>query len=252
MLAIAILWSGLILRPLILLRGFQAGIIAKYAWFYSYIASGLLADAALYVGLRFYAGSYSNIYWTVQFVTLAFGCGVILEIFEHVLSPYAGAEKVARFLLVLTFMTIFCLGLIYRLASNAIATRTFYVEIERNVRSAQIIFFVAILVAIFHYLISLGRNMRGMMWGYGLYLCASLFTLAFRTYLGHRFDAAWRVLQPFFSSVTLCVWLYSLWSYYPNPAPAQRIDLDSDYENLVAMTKQRLNALRHHIGRTTR
>ena len=248
-----VIWiSGLLLRSLILIRGFQSQFIGKYLWFYSYIAAGFSADAIMYFVLRFFPHLYGDFYWAFQFATLALGCGVILEIFEHVLAGYPGADRFARLMLLATFVVIFLFALIYPLASRRTSTGTFYVELERDVRTAQILFLVVILAVIFHYIIPLGRNMRGMMWGYGLYLTASLLTLAFRAYLGRGFDATWRTLQPLFSSITLCVWLYALWSYYPNPAAADRIELNSDYENLVTMTKQRLTRLRSHIGRTTR
>lgn len=247
-----ILASGLVLRLLILIRGFQSRLIAKYVWFYSYIAAGFSADAVMYVVLRAFPHAYADLYWAFQFATLALGCGVILEIFEHVLSSYPGADRFARLTLFVTFVLIFLFALIYPLASRQAPTATFYVELERDVRTAQIVFFVAILAVVFHYFIPLGRNMRGMMWGYGLYLCASLFTLTFRAYLGHGFDAAWRVLQPLFSCVTLCIWLYALWAYHPNPAAGGRVGPDSDYESLVALTKGRIEALRAHIRRGAR
>jgi hypothetical protein len=246
MLAEAILWSGLILRPLILTRGYQSRMLSRYAWFYWYILSGFTADAVLYL----LWGRYANLYWVFQFLTLAFGCGVLLEIFKHVLSPYPGAERFARILLLMTFVVIFLFGLIYPHINTSLTATRSHVELERDVRTAQTIFFVAILAVIFHYSIPRGKNMRGMMSGYGLYLCASLFTLTFRAYLGHGFDAIWRVLQPLFSSLTLCIWLYALWAYHPNPVPSTRIELESDYEELAALTKGRIDALRSHLGRS--
>jgi hypothetical protein len=136
--------------------------------------------------------------------------------------------------------------------SAVFALQAASIELERDVRSAQIVFFVAILAVISHYAIPLGRNMRGMMLGYGIYLLVSLATLSFRAYIGMDFDRIWRVIQPLSFNLSLLIWLIALWSLKENPKPKREVRIETDYEALAALTRDRLRALRAHLGRSTR
>jgi len=243
--------AGLFLRSLIILRGFRCHMLKKYAWFYSYVFAALLADAVLSSTWAISPHWYRAAYWTAQFITLVFGCGLIFEIFKHVLSPYPGAEMFARATLFLTLVLIFLSVLVYDRFIR-VSLSASYVELERDVRTAQVVFLVAVFFVILHYAIPLGRNMRGMMYGYALYVGASLLTLAFRAYAGLGFDALWRFLQPFSSCLTLCIWLFALWAYSPSPVPSAQITLEADYEALVTATKGGVSVLRSYLGRSVR
>lgn len=251
MLAEIILYFGLASRSLLLLRAYQNKTVTVYKWFYAYICAGLAADVVLYLAIRAHSGHYAEIYWSAQFGTLVLGCGIILEIFKHVLSAYPGAEKFAMLACAATFGAIFLFGVTYAWLSS-LTTQATYVQLERDVRSAQIAFMVAIVAVILYYGIALGGNMRGMICGYAAYLFASVVALALGAYLGHRFNAIWRVAQPLSFEFSLFVWLVTLWGYAPNPLPDENIPVGSDYENLAAMTKQRIDTLRSHIGRVAR
>ena len=63
--------------------------------------------------------------------------------------------------------------------------------IERDVRTVQAIFLFMILAVISYYRIPIGKNLKGMISGYGLYIVTSLFTLAIRAYAGPRFNSSW-------------------------------------------------------------
>lgn len=251
MLALSILCLGLILHSVLLLRACRTRTVTTYKWFYAYIFAGLIADIALYLALGTSTGRYAEIYWTVQFATLALGCGIILEIFKHVLAAYPGAEKFATSICVTTFGVIFLFGIVYARLRRA-GTRAIYVELERDVRSAQILFVVAIIAVILYYGIPLGANMRGMICGYAVYLFVSVITLALGVYIGHRFNAIWLIAQPLSFDVSLFIWLIALWAYHPNPAPARELAIESDYEALAELTRERLSALRAHFVRTIR
>jgi hypothetical protein len=251
MLVIIFITAGLLLRSLIFLRGYQSRMLRTYAWFYSYMLSVLAADATLYFVWLAHPNDYLRTYWLVQFATLAFGSGVILEIFRHVLAAYPGAERFARAVCLITFAIIFVSGLFYPRATPS-GMQAASIELERDVRAAQIVFFIAIMAVIFYYGIPLGKNMRGMMSGYGLYLGTSLATLAVRAYVGREFDSVWRVVQPLSLDISLLIWLFALWGYHPNPVPVRDIRLESDYEALATLTRIRINALRSYLGRSVR
>lgn len=242
---------GILLQTLLLLRGCWAGNVKRFPYFYVYIASGLLDAIVAYFIFVTRRTSFHEFYWLGEFVTLFFGCGLILEIFKHVLAPYPGAERFARILCLTTFGLIFLFGIASSLASSVQPANS-EIDLERDVRTAQILFFLAILAVIAYYGVALGRNMRGMIFAYGLYLSASLITLALRSYLGLRFDAAWNLLEPLSFDVSLFLWLAALWSYDPNPLPDHGVSLEADYEAFASKTKQVIGSMRSHIDRTVR
>lgn len=234
---------SLALRFVILLRGFQAKALSKFPFFYVYTVSALAADLVVYGTWEWIAVSrpsaYQESYWAAQFLTLVIACGIVLEIFRHILTPYPGADKFATAVALGTFAAIFCFALGYQFFTHAgLALKETAFVLERDVRTMQAIFLFGILAVISYYRIPIGKNLRGMISGYGLYVVTSLFTLAIRAYAGPRFNSSWNVIQPLAFDLSLAIWLIALWSYYPNPAPDPAIPLENDYEALAARTKR--------------
>jgi hypothetical protein len=253
-----IIWYlGGSLQALILFRAFRGRTFFKYPFFNAYVASGLLTTILLYVYFVWThtrtPGVYEKAYWIVQFCTLMIGCGIVIEIFDHILTPYPGADKFATVVALGTFGVIFCFALAYQLfAPDWSTSKGTAFEIERDVRTVQAIFLFVILVVISYYRIPIGKNLKGMITGYGLYIVTSLFTLAMRAYAGPRFNIVWNVIQPLSFDFSLAIWLAALWSYYPSPAPDPTTPLEQDYEALAARTRRALVAMRSHLTRTAR
>jgi len=242
--------AGLLLQLGMLLRGVVEKLPAKYPFFYAYLFSTFAAASVGLALWKFSPESYQRSYWILQFGTLLIGCGIILEIFRHALSPYRGAEKFATAVVVFTFGVVFCFAIAYRFAVSSPARALF--ELERNVRTVQALFLCGILAVVSYYRIPIGKNLKGMISGYGLYIVTSLFTLAIRAYAGPQFNSAWNLIQPLSFDLSLTIWLIALWSFHPNPAPDPAIPLENDYEALAARTRRTLAAMRSHLTRTAR
>jgi hypothetical protein len=239
------------LETCILWRAARAGIIRKYSYFCAYIASTLtsLALPIVYVIDR---RSYNHWYWPIQFLTLVLGCGVILEIFRHVLSPYPGAERLAKILAVAAFATLFCLAAIYFVFRVEPFSAAAGIELERNVRALQAVLLFVILAVIFRYALPIGRNVLGIIIGYGSYIAISLMSRAVEAYAGTWLRLVWIYVQPATFETSLVIWLVALWSYHPNPAPVHSIRIEADYEELASRTRRALHATRSYISRAAR
>jgi len=243
---LAVLALGLLLQLTSLVRGFLARLVARYGFFYAYLLSTAVGNILAVILWRFASSSsYRSAYWILQFLTLLIGCGIVLEIFKHVLSPYRGAEKFATAVGLSTFGAIFCFAIAYRLVVSS-PDQAFF-ELERNVRTVQALFLCGILTVVSYYRIPIGKNLKGMISGYGLYIVTSLFTLAVRAYAGPQFNSSWSVIQPLSFDVSLGIWLVALWSSHPNPAPDPAIPLESDYEALAARTRRALVSMRSNL-----
>lgn len=242
---------GVCLQGAILLRALYLRTLRTFPYFYTYIAAGLIQTVLDYAVFRIDPSSYARVYWASQLLTLLIGCGLLLELFGHVLSSYPGAARLAKAVCIVTFGFIF----LFVLSSSHLSLLNgggSQIELERDVRTAQIFLFTAVIAVALYYRISLTRNMRGMMCGYGVYLGGSLVTLALRSYLGHGFDVEWALIQPLAFDLSLAIWLISLWWYERDPFDDEGPGPGRDYQMIVSMTQNGIRELRSHLGRSTR
>jgi hypothetical protein len=234
-----IIWScGIALEALLVYRGFRAGLLTKYSNFYAYVFVLLVSDG---LGLPLYFKNpklYESWSWFGGFVILFLGCGIILEIFRHVLSPYAGAEKFARFAGFAILAAVLGFAVLYHFfVPDVSAARVLYLRLQRDFLTAQAILLFGLLQVISYYGISMGRNLKGMILGYGQTLGVTLIALALRSFIGARFQSAWDLTQQVSYLAALVVWLVALWSYCANPVPEATIGADADYEALATRTR---------------
>lgn len=255
MLNLIMWWSGIVLELVILLRALQQKTLGRYPFFYLYVASLLCADGFLYVVYRIYPAVYHTWNWNAGFINIIIGCGILLEIYKHALPAYPGAERFARISGLVIFAVLFLSGIAYLILarSSPDSRMTIARNLERNLLAVQAIFLSSLVGVIFYYGIAIGRNIRGMIVGYGLCIATTLMTLAVRSFAGPSFDAAWILIQPVAYWVSLFVWMSALWSYAPNPVPSAAAgDLAADYESFVSGTRTRVGEMRSSLGRAAR
>jgi hypothetical protein len=246
-----LLWrAGLVIEILILIRAVRSRMVTKFPYFYAYIFCVSSVSLVLYIGYALSHGFYNRWYWPTQFATLVAGCGVVLDVVRHAFGFYPGAERVARLACLGIFGATFCyVGL--KVATQAELTPLVVtVELERDLRVIEALLLVTILTIVFYYGIALGRNLKGLIVGFGTYVGVSLVTLAVRAFLGHRFNSVWVPLQSGTYLLSLMVWMIALWSYSPQAVPADRTRMHSDYEALAGATREVLNSLRSYFKRT--
>jgi hypothetical protein len=239
-----IIWScGIALEALIVYRGFRAGLLTKYSNFYTYIFVLLVSDG---LGLPLYFKNpklYESWSWFGGFVILFLGCGIILEIFRHVLSAYAGAEKIARFAGFVILGAVLGFAIVYHyFVTDLSAAKALYFRLQRDFLTAQAILLFGLLQVISYYGITMGRNLKGMILGYGQTLGVTLIALALRAFFGARFEQAWGLSQQISYLAALAIWLVALWSYCANPEPEATIGADADYEALATRTRSMVGA----------
>jgi hypothetical protein len=247
-----LLWpAGLLIELLLLVRSVRTRTFTKYIYFYAYISCVFIVSAGLFIGhsrLEFYEAWY----WPTQFATLGIGFGVVLEIVRQALPAYPGAERVAR----LASCAVFAVTIFY--VEWHVASRTEWttanatVELERDLRVIEALVLATVLAIVFYYRIELGKNVTGMILGFGVYVGVSLTTLALRSFLGPRFDAVWSDLQTTSYFFALIVWTVALWSYSPNPDPPGGGGGGAGYDALVDGTRARLDSVRSHLGGVAR
>jgi hypothetical protein len=243
------LWlAGLLFEFLLLVRCVQTRTFTKYIYFYTYIFCVFAVSAGLYIGRSVSPAFYDAWYWPTQFATLGIGCAVVLEIVRQALAAYPGAERVARVASLAVFAATFCYVEWHLARRTAWSTSSATVELERDLRVIEALVLATVLATVlaivFYYRIELGKNVTGMILGFGVYIGVSLTTLALRSFAGPRFDTAWGLLQSASFVFATAVWTVALWKYGPNPKPP---DVGSGYDALVHGTRERLDSLRSQL-----
>ncbi|MGA8012613.1 MAG: hypothetical protein WB949_09320 [Candidatus Acidiferrales bacterium] len=253
MLGLTIWCCGIVLEALLLFRGFRAKLFSRYPNFYMYVLSLFLSDGLLFFVYFSSRGSYEKWSWYGGFIILFLGCGILLEIFRHVLSPYAGAEKFARIAGLALSGAVLCFAFVYPMvAPNVSVARNLFVRLQRDFLTAQAILLFGLLQVITYYGISMGRNLKGMILGYGQALGVTLIGLALRAYIGPHFQSTWSLIQQLSYTASLAIWLVGLWSYCANPVPESKIGVEADYEVLAAKTRDMVGAASTQLVKVNR
>ena len=250
MLTVLIWWGGVFFEALILLRGLQGRTLAKYPFFYLYIASLFLSDGGLYFVYRIRPASYPQWNWNAGLLNILLGCGILLETFTHVLLPYPGAEKFARRAGLVVFALIFAfVAITSSVAPDTFHSRLMNSHLERNLLAVQALFLSFVVVIIRYYGILLGRNLRGMILGYGLCISMTLMAFSVRFYAGPSFNRIWIYLQPLSYLCSLLIWTGAVWRFYPGPLPDPAVPLEPSYESFVSVTEGMMGAMRSRLTR---
>ncbi len=253
MLNLTIWWCGILLEALLLFRGFRAKLFSRYPNFYIYVLSLFLSDGLLYLVYLSKSPSYEKWAWYSGFLILFLGCGIVLEIFRHVLSPYAGVEKFARFGGIAILGAVLCFAVLYPFfAPSGSVARALYVRLQRDFLTVQAILLFGLLQLISYYGISIGRNLKGMIFGYGQCVGTTVVIFALQAYIGARFEHAWILIQQISYLAALAIWVVNLWSYCANPVPEATIGVDGDYEVLAARTRNMVGAASTELVKVNR
>jgi hypothetical protein len=246
-------WIAISLELVLVIRAVRSALIKKYPFFFLYLSSVLLCDLLLYCAYKLKPATYPGLSHQSEVLNLILGYGIVLEIFRHVLSRYPGVERFARIAGLFVFALILCFAVLYPLmfpGTPRIHAR--YSFIERDFLSVQSIFLLGILGIIYYYGIEVGKNIRGMILGYGVWLGASVIMLGFGSYVGYSFNAIRIFVQPFAYLSSLVVWLDALWSYSPIQVSNPEIGGDADYESLASATREVIGDMRAHLGKVGR
>jgi len=249
MLSQSIWWGSITLEVLLLVRGSRERLAFRYPVFYSYIFFVLAQDVLLFAVYRNTLID-TTVYWTAEFLSVMFGCVVVFEIYRVGLAAYPGTARMARN--VLAF--VFALALAKAIASAWSDPRWWLevntLEIERALRMAQALAIVALVALFLLYSISFGKNLRGILLGYGLFIGVRLISLIFVPVEGRDF---WYYAYSASYPAALGIWLAHLWSYSASPAVGPATSrLENDYQRVASATRRRLQTARGQLAKAVR
>ncbi len=247
------LWLlGLALESVLLVRAVQGNVLKHYRIFYLYLACVLVRDASLMPVYYLWPHIYRYAYWYCEFLAVVMGCGVVWEVYKVALSRYPGAARMARN--VLPFLFIFATSRIFVKAWNSpnwIPGST-TLETERDLRIVQMALLLGLVALIAYYAIPLRRGLKGIIYGFSVFVATILIHLTFGNYLGDSFRFLWPYIQPMAYIFVLLMWCRTLWSYELAPELEINPRLELDYQSLASAAKRQLRAAHSYLFRTIR
>ena len=249
MLGQAIWWSGIALEALLLVRGFQGKLLARYPVFYAYVLLVWLQSLLRISVYHSRPQLYSLVYWITEGVGILIGCGVVFEIYRVGLAAYPGTARMARNLLGFVFVMAITKAIVGTWNDPHWWMVATTMDLEHALRAVQALAIVALVVLFLFYSIPFGRNLRGVLLGYGLFIGESIVWLTFVSAGGEKFHEFWSYVHPISYFVILAVWAIHLWSYAPNPEPKKTVRLEEQYQRIAATTSRRLREGRGYLAK---
>lgn len=222
-------WSvgtlDMLLQIVLVTRSAVNGSFVKYPLFFFPLVSSLIGTVTLLVVFRIDLPAYAQWYWCAEFVTLALCCGSCPEILRHgcahnrATRRFALAVNASLAVSICLFMAIFLTG-----AGDWSRSKYFY-ALERDFRGAEALIYAAMVAGILYFGIPLGRNLKSILLGYGLYIGSSLLLLSMTVQFPHYFGRGWNPVPALCYGASLVIYLVGLWNYDPPPQPEHATEL---------------------------
>src|SRR5260370_11082197 len=180
MFSLAIWFLTLVIEGLLLVRAVTRGFVSKYILFYSYLGWVFALSSVRLIIYIVRPAYYRDFYWNTQPFSILMGCALVWEIYRQALRRSPGAARMARNLLLFLLLMVFSKTLINGWNGSGWWQAETTAELERNMRTVQAMLLIALILVLVHYAIPLGRNIRGMILGYGLFISTSVINLTLR------------------------------------------------------------------------
>jgi hypothetical protein len=248
----AIWWAAICLEAVLFIRGLRAKLVFRYPVFYLYIVFVLFDDLLRFYIYRWHPAIYPQTFWITDFFGLVIGSGVLFEIYRSGLSAYPGTARMARNLLLLVFTVAFAKVLVSMSYGSLWWPAETTAELERNLRIVQASALIALVALFLLYAIPCGRNLKGILSGYSLYVAVSLVQLTLVSHFGNSIQRLWSYVNAMSYLIALCIWTRALWSHEMSTETSPGSPLEYDYEALTAATHLRLQETRARLGRAVR
>jgi hypothetical protein len=236
-----------------LVRAVRQHFIKNYKFFFFYLGYVLVRDLCLFVfSSSLSPMAYLWFYWITELVAVLLGCGLVWEAYKIALAGYPGAARMARNVLLLMFVLTFAKILLDASQSPKWIPGRTPLDTDIDFRIVQVALLLSLVALFAYYAIPLGRNLKGIVYGYSFYVICALTVLLLLKSRNKSFQPVWVYLQPGSYVLVVILWCWALWSYAPVPRPARAPRLEADYQALLAKTRQTLHVARTLLWRGVR
>ena len=235
----AIWLAGIFLEALLIFRIWRTRNVREYPLFFSYVTFILVQEILSYLVAHLRPTFYPGLYWSTEFIGVFAGCAVVLEFAWIGLAEFPGVAKLARVALIATFLLTVGKVLLTAIQGALGWPVSLIVQLERDMRFVQIAAIFSLLLLFLRYQVPLGRNLRGIIIGYGLFLAINIVNLTYLERLGETVYSLASHIQSSAYFFALCVWTASLWLRAAQPATAGP-PLQTGYSEILDRTREQL------------
>ncbi len=241
-------WVGIALEILLLVRALRTKLRVAYPIFYLYILF-VLTQSFARLAVHRWDTLYSYVYWGTEFIGVIIGCGIVYEIYRLGLASFPGTARMARILLTVLFVTALAKALVDASSDPRWWAEATTVDVERAMRTVQAAAILALAALFLVYNIPFGRNLKGILLGYGLFIGASVIWFTFLPPEGYQSRHFWAYLGQISYDLALCLWAVHLWSPQAQPVPVSNVRLEEQYQRVASRTRRRLQVARGYLGK---
>lgn len=224
----------------ILVRAIRGRFLSRYLLFYSYVGYILVSSMVTLLIYLYGKSSYADAYWFNYMITLLVEFAVLVEISDHIFSPYPAVRHLGRLLIVCICAPFFVWYLIPPLFGTE-PTTLLILEFVKRASLTKAVVIVALLAMARYLRLPLGKNVTGLVIGFSIYLGTGIANFTLAAKYGKEFYA------PTFSTIlrlsyalSLLVWMTTLWNYQPALSAERRSHpAEASASGLLS----------HHLGR---
>lgn len=185
-------------------------------------------------------------------LTAILGYLVILEIYGRSLARFPGVARLIRAVLVGLLFLVAARAFVKLFGGAASPLASSAALLERDLRTLQAILLGVFLGIVSFYQIPIGKNLRGIIVGYTLYVGVRVVELTAYTESGKAIGIFVSKLEPFIYLICLSLWTLVLWSRAPEPIVDTVPSIDHDCDLLLRQTRTQLSRAFSFLTRTVR
>ena len=219
--------SAILLEGLLLWRLSKHGLASRYPHLTVFVLYRFLGDAILFPINRYRPDWFAVAYWRLEAITLSLQFLVNWEFFRGAFPRRSTLHDIAwKMLLTVELGAVPAIVVLsWRQASSMhFLYLHFSPVVEQYFCLAQAILLLTPATVAWYYRVPLGRNLRGLCLGFGIYLLVRSVNFAsLQVFRG--FAPYWRLLTPMTFIAMIAVWLWAFWEYAPS---SEQASLDED------------------------
>jgi hypothetical protein len=198
----------------------------RYPYLAAFVAYRLLGDVVLFPIYRYKPEWFGVAYWRIETTSLFLQFLINWEFYRG-LFRRSGLRELAWKLLVFVELGMLpvVLALGWSQASSVHYPHVYFLTfLEQYLDLAQALLLLASAGVAWYYAVPMGRNLRGLGLGFGVYLLLRVVNFA-SVQVFRGFSGYWRVVTPVTFICMIAIFLWAFWEYAPSPELSEMADV---------------------------
>lgn len=245
MVLFAVWLTAIALETWLLVHMLWRRLVHRYPYFFAYLTLVWANSFSTWVAYYQQVGAYPWIYWIGELVTVFAGFLIVGEIYRQVFHSFSAIRQIGTWILLFSALAILGIHALLAVTSDLRLDHLF-LQLERWIRLTQAGLLAAIVGAAQYYGLRLGRNISGLLIGYGLFVSLTVVNFVFQA-LGLLDFVQLDRLYVFTYLLTLGIWGWALWSYAPTPALMPATNVAQECAHLNAQLASALTEIRGSV-----